>query len=102
MTRLAQLAGRLASAPSRLKVAPKVAMPFYQSPAWRALVAAVIKARGRRCEDCGAQGVRVFADHVVELKDGGAALDARNLRLRCGSCHGRKTEQRKRERIGLA
>jgi hypothetical protein len=78
-----------------------VALPFYKSPEWKALVAAVIKARGRRCEDCGAGG-RVYADHVVELKDGGARLDPHNICLRCATCHGRKTEHRRRERAGLA
>jgi 5-methylcytosine-specific restriction protein A len=28
--------------------------------------------------------MRLFGDHIVELRDGGAPLDKRNLTLRCG------------------
>ncbi len=60
-------------------------------------MAAIIRERGRKCEECGrtldeAGGrVRVFGDHIVELKDGGAPLDKANVMLRCGRCHTRKT-----------
>ena len=101
MVRLVRCPGRLASAPSRIRAAPKVALPFYKTPEWKALVASVVKSRGRRCQDCGAGG-RVYADHVIELRDGGAKLDEGNIRLRCATCHGAKTEQRRRERAGLA
>jgi len=75
---------------------PKVADPFYLSSAWRALVNQVVAERGKRCEDPLCKRVdrrasRVFADHVIELQDGGAPLDKANLLLRCGSCHTRKT-----------
>ena len=33
----------------------------------------------------------MYVDHRVELKDGGAPLDRRNVWLLCGSCHTRKT-----------
>ena len=69
--------------------------PFYLSPEWRALMAEIIAERGRRCEDpvCErtAPPSRVFGDHIVELADGGAPLDKRNVMLRCGACHTRKT-----------
>lgn len=82
--------------------APKVAQPFYQTAEWKQLVAGLIKQRGRRCEECGAAGCRIYADHVVEIKDGGARLDGRNVKLLCATCHGQKTERRRRERFGLA
>jgi 5-methylcytosine-specific restriction endonuclease McrA len=69
----------------------KKADSFYRSPEWTVLIAEVIKERGRRCEECGRTGTRIFGDHVKELRDGGPALDRRNIRLLCGSCHGRKT-----------
>jgi hypothetical protein len=77
---------------------PKIVDPFYLSPEWRGLMARIIKQRGRRCEDrmCktpGRTGMRVFGDHVIELKDGGAPLDEGNVLLRCGSCHTRKTAE---------
>ncbi len=88
----------------RVKPMPKVAAPFYQSRDWRALVAAVIAERGRRCERCGrthgsdGRPIRIFADHVRELKDSGAPLDARNVAFLCGSCHGRKTAAERAKR----
>lgn len=101
MVRLKRAPSRVGSAPRRIGSAPKVALPFYRTPEWKALVAKVIAKRGRRCEDCGREGCRLYGDHVVELKDGGAPLDEGNVRLRCGSCHGIKTAQRRRERVGL-
>lgn len=101
MSRLTRLPGRLRAAPQRIAPAPKVALPFYQTPEWRALVAAVKAARGSRCEKCQAAGVRIFADHVKELKDGGAALDPDNIMLLCGRCHAVKTAaERKRRAVG--
>jgi hypothetical protein len=73
----------------KLKLPAKVADSFYASPPWRALLASIIKARGRRCEDPDHDEAmpradrRIFGDHVVELRDGGAGLDARNVMLRC-------------------
>lgn len=70
---------------------PKTAAPIYKSPEWRALIASIIAERGRRCQDCGRTDCRIYGDHVVELRDGGAPFDRRNVRLRCATCHGRKT-----------
>jgi 5-methylcytosine-specific restriction protein A len=102
MVRLMQAPGRFGPAPVRIARAVKVVLPFYLLPEWKGLIARIIAKRGRRCEDCGRTGCRVFGDHVVEMKDGGAALDERNVLLRCGSCHGKKTEAEKRARVGLA
>ena len=82
--------------------AAKTTDPFYLSPEWRALVADIIRERSARCEDptCrfpGRSGVRVFGDHIVELKDGGAPLDKTNVMLRCGSCHTRRPTWSARE-----
>ena len=43
------------------------------------------------CEQCGRNDGRMFADHIVELKDGGAPYDLNNGQCLCGSCHTRKT-----------
>ena len=89
VTRLRLLEQRSALPPAK---APD---PFYLSPEWRALMAEIIAERGRRCEDpqCARTTApsRVFGDHIVELADGGAPLDKRNVMLRCGACHTRKT-----------
>lgn len=93
--------------PTRVKVAlpKKVAAQFYTSPAWRAFVRQLKVARfgsvaAARCEDAdcrerGRSGVRVVGDHCVELKDGGAPLDPRNVLFRCFSCHTRVTAARR-------
>lgn len=80
-----------------VQVPSKQADSFYLSPAWRRLMAEIIRERGRICEDphCNGRthrpGMRVFGDHIVELKDGGAPLDKSNILLRCGASHTRKT-----------
>lgn len=96
---------------SRLTVAPKEADPFYLSTEWRRFIAAVVAERrtrllarqGHLCEDpgCGASHtptMRIFGDHIVELRDGGAAFDPANVMLRCGSSHSRKTYRERARR----
>jgi 5-methylcytosine-specific restriction protein A len=102
--RLTMLGRRVGMVDQRLKPTPKTADPIYSTPEWRALIASIIEARGRRCEDpkCktpGRTGMRVFGDHIRELKDGGALLDPRNVMLRCGSCHTTKTIAERNKRL---
>ena len=102
MSRLKTLGPRLGSAPSRLKPPPKVADGFYTSPQWRALVREIKRERGNWCERCGSTN-RVIGDHVCELKDGGAALEASNIELLCIGCHNAKTHRaRARRARGLS
>ncbi len=81
----------------------KVGDPFYASKPWRALMAELFRERGYRCEDptCkgGAPSRKIYGDHIVELRDGGAPLDKRNVLLRCASCHGRKTAAERAKRM---
>lgn len=85
------------SARAKVTLAVKRANPFYLSAEWQSLRASIIKRRGPRCEDpdhdksTPRSGVRIFGDHIVELRDGGAPLDPANILLRCGACHTRKT-----------
>jgi 5-methylcytosine-specific restriction enzyme A len=89
--RLAVLDVRVASAPA------KVADPHYRTPEHQAWRAAVIERSAGHCQDPACRdpqrgrGRRLFADHVVEIKDGGAALDLANGQALCGACHTRKT-----------
>lgn len=86
---------------AKMKPAPKRADSFYLSPEWRSLMDSIVVERFGsrervRCEDpeCKTphrRGIRIFGDHIKELKDGGAPLDKRNVLCRCGSCHSRKT-----------
>lgn len=84
------LSPRYAALPPKVKVAPKVADPFYLSVEWRRLVARLKRERGARCERCGSDH-RLIGDHVVERRDGGAELDPANVELLCQACHNRKT-----------
>ena len=97
--RLRMLANRVGTVANRLAPGPKVAAVVYSSHAWRTLIAAIIGKRGRRCEDCGRTGTRIFGDHRKELADSGELLDERNIRLLCGSCHGRKTVVERAKRM---
>jgi 5-methylcytosine-specific restriction enzyme A len=74
--------------------------PFYKTPAWRRFAKNVVRKRGKICQLCGV-GVskRVFVDHVIELKDGGAPFDEDNVQVLCGSCHTWKTLQVRMERM---
>ncbi|KXV36273.1 HNH endonuclease [Gluconobacter japonicus] len=80
------------------RVPPKTADAFYVSKEWRSLMATILKQRGRVCERCGRTGCRIFGDHIIELKDGGAKLDPLNVQLLCGSCHTAKTAQARARR----
>jgi hypothetical protein len=85
--------------PGRQKVElkPKQAKPFYLSNEWRSLISMIKKQRGNQCHDpdhphdVPRWKGRIYGDHVIELADGGAALDPRNIVLRCHLCHQRKT-----------
>ena len=81
---------------------PKVYQPVYYSRAWRRLVAQLKLHRGEYWQACGKHATYLEADHIVELKDGGAALDPANVRLLCRPCHARKTNQARDERLGIA
>lgn len=73
--------------------------PIYDTPQFRAWRAQVVAHAGGRCEAedngqrCGkAQPQhRMYADHVVELKDGGSLLDLNNGQCLCAVHHERKT-----------
>lgn len=71
------------------------------TPAHRAWSLEVRRRAGWKCEDCGATGVRLHADHVVERQDGGALLDPANGRALCTACHTRKTAAARAARHGL-
>ncbi len=98
MSRLKTLGGRVSMLEQRIApVETKVAEPFYQSAAWRALIEEIKRERGSRCETCQ-KFCRVLGDHVKELKDGGAPLDKANVKLACWPCHTIKTNKVRAQR----
>jgi 5-methylcytosine-specific restriction protein A len=89
----------------RVKPPKKVPAPIYSTREyrqWRALV--IGRAAGRcqdpNCVDPTRRGLR-YADHVVELRDGGAPFDPANGMVRCASCHVRKTAAERAKRMGI-
>ena len=100
MTKLRNLPPRLATQPTSIAAVPrKEADPHYLTPEHRAWRAAVIAAAGHRCQSCGHTGGRLFADHIRELRDGGAPLDLANGQALCGTCHARKTATARARRM---
>ncbi|MGE0575436.1 MAG: HNH endonuclease [Reyranella sp.] len=93
----------------KLKPPPKTVDPHYQSPEHRAWAATVIDRAGGRCEfttgglRCtrARPAHRMFANHKVERRDGGAPLDPANGECLCGSHHTRVTMQARARRHGL-
>jgi 5-methylcytosine-specific restriction protein A len=79
---------------------PKQVDQHYRSAEHRIWSAEVIRRSGGTCQGaaCGRSNVRLFADHIVELKDGGAPFALSNGQALCGSCHSRKTAQERRQR----
>jgi 5-methylcytosine-specific restriction enzyme A len=87
-------------APAAISTLPRPVDPFYFSPAWKRLVAALLRGRGRVCQRCGKRNPsRIYGDHIVELRDGGARLDPGNVQLLCGSCHTLKTNEAREKRL---
>jgi 5-methylcytosine-specific restriction enzyme A len=75
---------------------------FYGTPEWRLLRREVIKAAGGRCQwdGCGRAEPRMHCDHIIEVTDGGSALDRSNLWCLCQTHHNSKTADEKAFRTG--
>jgi hypothetical protein len=108
MAKLRSLPPLVAQADTRTtRLPPKLLNPIYNSPEfrnWRTLVIdraagqceAIIN--GRRCEKA-APHHRMYADHVIELRDGGAPFDARNGQCLCRSHHEIKKITAQKQRL---
>lgn len=100
-------------APPRLKAAdsrhvtppPKRALPIYSDPRYRDWRRVVIARSDGKCQDPQHDPARpravtpLYADHVHELRDGGAPFDPANGMARCASCHKRKTDAARARRL---
>ena len=73
---------------------------FYHTTRWKKTRAAYIR-RHPLCEICQRQSIITAATevhHIIELADGGAALEYDNLMALCHSCHMEITETNRRKR----
>ncbi len=79
----------------------KEADPHYLRPEHRAWREEVLRRAGWRCQHpgCGRADCRLFADHIIELRDGGDPLDPANGQALCGSHHTLKTAAERAKRM---
>ena len=79
---------------------PKVKDPIYNSPEFQMWRATVKQRAGYRCQYRDSHGNRcaktspehrLYADHIVELRDGGSLIDPSNGQCLCASHHQDKT-----------
>ena len=87
----------------RIKPEEKRALPIYSTPEYRVWRAEVIRRSGGQCQDPrhdpGRSRGKLYADHVKELRDGGAPFDVSNGLARCAPCHLRKTIDARVDRL---
>jgi 5-methylcytosine-specific restriction protein A len=100
MPKLQSLAPRLRSFDTRTtKPPPRQMNPIYNTPEFQDWRAMVVERAGYQCEaiDNGHRCSkarpkhRLYADHIVELRDGGHPFDLNNGRCLCASHHELKT-----------
>jgi hypothetical protein len=97
---------RLVRPPPRDK-APNYRNPIYNTPEFAAWRKQVVARAGARCEATDLHGNRcpkaypkhrVYADHIVELRDGGQPFDLMNGQCLCARHHELKTHQARIDR----
>lgn len=85
----------------------KIKDPIYNTPEFRHWRAQVVARAGGRCQAMDQHGLRcpksqpqhrMYADHIMELRDGGALLDPGNGMCMCASHHEIKTAQAREAR----
>lgn len=100
MTKVRRLAPLFRTVSTRTLEAPrKRKEAIYDSPAFRSWRAQVVARAGNRCEaiEDGERcrkahpAYRMYADHIIELRDGGHPFDLRNGQCLCAVHHEKKT-----------
>lgn len=107
MPKLGMLPARIGFVNSRrLKPAQKQRDPIYGTKEYQRWRARVINRAGNQCEDPKHDpsqprtGIKLYADHIEELTDGGAPFEPGNGMARCATCHGIKTIEERKKRYG--
>lgn len=102
MAKITMLRPAISTMDTRIaKPPPKEADAHYQTPEHREWRLAVMRRAGWRCQHPGCTArhpERLFADHIIEIRDGGARLDPTNGQALCGAHHSKKTAQARAER----
>lgn len=83
--------------PAKLVPTPARDSSAYKTAEHKGWAKQVKKLAGFACQRCGRSGVRLYADHIEELTDGGT-WDLANGQCLCGSCHTVKTLQARANR----
>jgi hypothetical protein len=101
MAKLRTLQSTLRQADTRTTAASaKIKDSIYDTPEFRGFRTLVLRRAGHRCEAIDYHGYRctrarphdrLYADHIVELSDGGSLTDPRNGQCLCASHHQIKT-----------
>jgi len=100
MGRIKLIAPRIRSIDTRTAPPPaKVKDAIYYSDEFKAWRTAVMERAGGRCQAPGCGATARYADHVVELRDGGAPFDLTNGQALCPSHHQLKTAQARAARV---
>jgi 5-methylcytosine-specific restriction protein A len=107
-SRLKTVAGRVPAADTRVaKVPEKEADELYSKPAYREWREIIVRRAGWRCEAIEDNGYRcerrspawrMYADHIREVKDGGAEFDLANGQCLCPVHHALKTNVERAKR----
>lgn len=90
----------------RVPPPPKTRDDVYGMPEYQRWRARVIARSGNMCQDPAhdpsqpRSGIRLYADHVIEIKDDGDPFDPANGLARCAACHGSKTSVERKRRAG--
>ena len=95
---------------STTRLPPKQMDPVYNTPEFVRWHAMVIDRAGGQCEaiENGQRCTRakpqhrVYADHIVELRDGGSLTDPNNGQCLCKSHHELKTIAARKQRFGIS
>ncbi|HLY04255.1 MAG TPA: HNH endonuclease signature motif containing protein [Rhizomicrobium sp.] len=85
------------------KPPPKTADPHYLTPEHQVWAEAVKRRADYACQwpGCGRRERRMFADHIVEKRDGGALFDLNNGQCLCGKHHSIKSAKARSGRMGM-
>jgi hypothetical protein len=105
-SRISNIQPRIGAVDTRAAKPPaKLAAPIYATPEYREWRATVIERADGVCEwsGCGRAETRMFADHIVELQDGGEPFALSNGQCLCGAHHSLKTasERARRHRMSF-